>query len=295
MTRELVLIHGRAQQNYDAEKLKELWVDSFKKGLEKNGLTLPIAEDKIRFPYYGNTLIGMVEGIPADKVAEIVVRGDDSNAAETEFVRAAILETLAKHDVTDEKIQAFANKQILERGIANWEWVQAGLQALDHYVPYASSTGVALRTRDVYRYLKNPVIRRKIDGGVAEAFDAATEAVVVGHSLGSVVAYNVLQKHGSADNWKVPLFVTVGAPLAVTAIKKAIQPIKHPTAATKWFNAMDERDVVPLYPLDAGHFDVDPAIENKTDVDNFTDNRHGIAGYLSDPVVAKRIHDALVA
>lgn len=291
MTRELVFVHGRAQQNYDADKLKELWVDSLKKGLEKNDLTLPISEDKIRFPYYGNTLIGMVEGIPDDQVVDVVVRGDDANDAETEFVRAAIMETLAQHNVTDEKIQALSDEQIVERRITNWEWVQSGLKALDYYVPYASSAAVALRTRDVYQYLKNPVIRRKIDEGVAGAFDSATESVVVGHSLGSVVAYNVLH----AGGWKVPLFVTVGSPLAVTAIKKALQPIKHPDSATKWFNAMDERDVVPLYPLDTAHFDVSPAIENKTDVDNFTDNRHGIAGYLSDPVVAKRIHDALVA
>ena len=57
---------------------------------------------------------------------------------------------------------------------------------------------------------------------------------------------------------------------------------------------MDERDIVALYPLDSDHFAIDPAIENKLDVDNPTVNRHGITGYLSDAVVARRIHDALV-
>jgi hypothetical protein len=56
---------------------------------------------------------------------------------------------------------------------------------------------------------------------------------------------------------------------------------------------MDDRDVVSLYPLDPKHFLVDPPIENKTNVDNPTANRHGISGYLSDRVVAKRIYDAL--
>jgi hypothetical protein len=46
--------------------------------------------------------------------------------------------------------------------------------------------------------------------------------------------------------------------------------------------------------LDALHFGVDPAVENKDDVANGTSNRHGISGYLSDPIVARRIHDALV-
>jgi hypothetical protein len=62
-----------------------------------------------------------------------------------------------------------------------------------------------------------------------------------------------------------------------------------------WFNALDHRDIVALYPLDADHFGVEPAIENKTDVENHTDNRHGISGYLDDEVVARRIFDALTA
>jgi hypothetical protein len=89
------------------------------------------------------------------------------------------------------------------------------------------------------------------------------------------------------------LYVTVGAPLAVTSIKQSIAPIKHPACVDKWFNAMDDRDIVSLYPLDENHFDIHPSIENKTDVDNPTENRHGIVGYLPDPVVARRIHDAL--
>jgi len=36
-----------------------------------------------------------------------------------------------------------------------------------------------------------------------------------------------------------------------------------------------------------------PAIENKNDVANDTSNHHGITGYLKDPVVAKRLYDAL--
>ena len=57
---------------------------------------------------------------------------------------------------------------------------------------------------------------------------------------------------------------------------------------------MDERDVVALYPLDAGHFPLDPEITNKRDVDNPTANRHGISGYLSDQEVAKALFDAVV-
>jgi len=48
-----------------------------------------------------------------------------------------------------------------------------------------------------------------------------------------------------------------------------------------------------LHPLDSVNFNISPSIENKTDVNNHTDNRHGIAGYLDDATVAIQIRNAL--
>lgn len=61
-----------------------------------------------------------------------------------------------------------------------------------------------------------------------------------------------------------------------------------------WFNALDERDVVALQPLDGTTFAVDPPIDNYTGVRNRTENAHGISGYLDDPQVATRIYEALM-
>jgi hypothetical protein len=116
-----------------------------------------------------------------------------------------------------------------------------------------------------------------------------------------VVTYNLLRQQGHRRNWKVPLLVTVGSPLAIAEIRKTLRsfaPARCPECVSTWFNAMDERDVVALYPLDTARFPlnpVNPAIENKTDVRNDTANRHGISGYLSDKEVARRIYDALTA
>jgi hypothetical protein len=107
------------------------------------------------------------------------------------------------------------------------------------------------------------------------------------------VAYSLINREGDALGWAVPLFVTVGSPLAVTAIKKRLAPIKHPQCVRSWFNARDKKDVVALYPLDKSHFAVRPEIENKNDLENLTGNRHGIVGYLGDLAVARKIYDAL--
>ena len=55
--------------------------------------------------------------------------------------------------------------------------------------------------------------------------------------------------------------MTLGSPLAVTKIKQMITPIGHPACVKKWFNAMDERDIVALYPLSKKYFQVTPQIE----------------------------------
>ena len=84
-------------------------------------------------------------------------------------------------------------------------------------------------------------------------------------------------------------------PLNPATLYRGIRQGRYPKPVKVWFNAFDTRDVVALYPLDGANFPVTPAIENYAGVNNHTDNRHGIAGYLDDPVVAKRILGALAA
>jgi hypothetical protein len=108
-----------------------------------------------------------------------------------------------------------------------------------------------------------------------------------------VVAYNVLRTERRA--LQVPLFVTVGSPLGVRAIRDQLVPLRYPRPAAAWYNAYDPRDVVALYPLDSRNFPVTPSVQNAGRVNNRTSNRHGIVGYLDDPDVAKRVLDALAA
>lgn len=295
MTRQLVFVHGRAQERQDSIALKKAWIDAWKAGLDSAGLEMPIAESDIRFPYYGDTLEQMTGGLTEEEAARIVVRGDGLERAEEDFLREWLQEIQAKAGISDAEVAAVVDPTVRERGVLNWGWVQGILQVLDKRVPGASGASVALATKDVYSYLTKPRIREPLDAGVRSAFTPNTDTVVVSHSLGTVIAYNVLRRDVDSLDFNVPLFVTLGSPLAVTVVKKMVRPIAHPRCAGRWFNAMDERDVVALFPLDSDHFDVEPAIENKTDVDNQTKNRHGISGYLSDPEIASRIHGALIA
>ncbi|MCU7852587.1 MAG: hypothetical protein KZQ80_10275 [Candidatus Thiodiazotropha sp. (ex Monitilora ramsayi)] len=294
MTKQLVFIHGRSQQHKDSVALKADWINAFKKGLEKSHLTLPISESDIKFPYYGQTLFDLVDG-DDENAADVVVRGTAKDAAQKAFFQEVFEELRERENIDEEKLRAVAGADVVQRGPLEWEWLQGILKAVDTYVPGASGASIALATSDVYQYMKNDAIHNIINKGVRKAIAPGKQTVVVSHSLGTVVAYNLLNKDAQAGEWEIPLFVTLGSPLGVKAIRKAVRPIAHPACADKWFNAMDERDIVALYPLDEDRFDVDPSIENKTDVNNSTSNRHGISGYLEDADVAARIHAAIVS
>ena len=302
--RDLVFVHGRAQQSKDSKALKAEWIAYWADGLKKSGLSVPLPDNRIHFPYYGDTLDQLVAGKSPEEAAKIVVRGvapeggGELSLEERAFIEAVLLESIGRFEGDAEGAvwRALPPGAIVEKGVLNWGWVQGLLEVLDKHIPGASSASVALATRDVFQYLTNDIIRDVINAGTVSAMPAEEETVVVSHSLGTVVAYNVLRLNAKQKGWKVPLFVTLGSPLAVSVIKEKlarIKPIAFPVNVATWFNAMDERVVVSLYPLDKENFSLTPAIVNKTNVRNSTSNAHGISGYLGDKEVAKRIYDAV--
>jgi hypothetical protein len=280
----LLLVHGRSQGGKDPVKLRTEWLDALANGLKKAELALP-SDVAVDFPFYGDLLDVFVRqfNLPADPA--IVPKGSPVFDEYAAFREQVALELQAKAGISDADVQAEYRGAATDKGIQNWEWVQAVIRLLDRNVTGISQTTIEVFLRDVFLYTQRDVVRIAIDQIVSDKLVPDT-AVVVGHSLGSVVAYNVLK----AAARKVPLYVTVGSPLAIRAVRKSLNPICNPAGARGWYNAYDNHDVVALYPLDRDNFDVSPAVTNYGSVQNWTDNRHGIVGYLDDVNVAKIIH-----
>lgn len=290
--RTLVLVHGRAQEHKDPLAVKQEWLSALDEGAHHAGRPLDLPDDRVRLPYYGQTLFDLVAG-DAEHAAEVVVRGSDAGPdAETLFVRETLLEIAERAGVTEDAAQE-AGTEAVERGPMNWRWVRATLTALDR-LPDVSAWSIALATRDVYQYLHNVRVRDTIEDGVRQALDGTEGAVVVSHSLGTVVAYNLLRREAGPRAWDVPLLVTLGSPLGVTSISRTLRPVSWPERVGAWFNAYDPEDLVALHPLTAPWFPVD-RIDDYGKVDNPTSNQHGISGYLSDSRVAATILEALAA
>jgi len=281
---KLVLIHGRGQASQDPAQLKHNWLAALRYGCDRGHVQLP-ADTVVEFAYYGDLLADLVAQVGAPLGQELRAKGPVTvpNSA----LQGEILTEIAAHaGVSDSDIRLETGNLPIQKGPANWEWVQAIIRALDH-IPGLNSRLIDAFTRDVYVYLTYSGVRAQVDKVVADAL-GDEPCVVLAHSLGTVVAYNVLRARAAMPYY--PKLVTLGSPLGIQAIKQQLAtPLVSPPCIGQWFNAYDDRDVVALAPLDDRTFNVTPPIINKSDVLNFTDNRHGIEGYLADPVVARQV------
>ncbi len=292
--KRLLLIHGRDQQGKNSTALKNEWLAAWDRGLAKSNLQRP-AGLTIDFPFYGDRLAALVDAANRPTGPEASPKGVEGDRGYDDF-QAEVADELARiHGLEPAAIRAqiarvHGDQVATQKGPLNWEWIQAIIALIDDAAPDLSSAVLGVLLRDVYLYLTEEDIREEVDSIASQNLSGDTVAVV-GHSLGSVVGFNILRAFAKKNGGKKPRYVTVGSPLGINAIKQRLGRLSN--AGSSWYNAFDERDVVALKPLDGNNFPVTPAIENNAAVSNHSSNRHGIVGYLDDKAVAKRIFDAL--
>ncbi|MEU9779663.1 hypothetical protein AB0H92_01510 [Streptomyces phaeochromogenes] len=141
-------------------------------------------------------------------------------------------------------------------------------QLLRHFIPDA----------DGYFFRE---AREEIKGRLRTALDGVDgPVVVVSHSLGTVVAYDVLSEDGSAHR-EVPLFITLGSPLGYTEIQDVVaRPLRIPAPVRLWTNVADPLDLVTLDTTLADDFSTGTKMIADIVVDNPSPNNHASCGYL---------------
>jgi pimeloyl-ACP methyl ester carboxylesterase len=172
--------------------------------------------------------------------------------------------------------------------------VQAALRALSGSRFFAGLTMRMLifSLHQVRRYLTDPAVHAAIQECVASIIREDTR-VVVGHSLGSVVAYEALSAH---PEWPVRTLVTLGSPLGIrNLIFDRLQPTPiidgrrvrgvWPPSVRTWTNVVDAGDVVALVK------DLRPLFGNGVHgfvIENFA-TAHDVSSYLTDKVTGAAI------
>lgn len=314
----LLLIHGRSQEGKNPDDLKETWLDALQIGARRAGVQLP-AELQAFFPYYGDELVRRVQSAPPVDI-DANVRGSASKEA------TIFSELMAEYDsIAAEKYPEAVNSR--QPGIRQDEQLRgsgASIQSVDD--EYRGELKVALgrlvdklipgatrfivsKLRDVAAYLGNETTRSAVLKIAKDQLDLCVVAskeknepiVVVAHSLGTVVAHDLLAKHNQAP---IDLLVTLGSPLGIEHVQNhLLAGAVWPETVKRWINAADSGDIVALIPsLGRSNFfkaayeknhDARCDVLNLTDIDNKTDNEHGISGYLDDPGIAREIIAAL--
>ena len=295
MKTQLVFMPGRGRYHKDAAALKTEWLDALGEGLAKRGLTLPVNAAEVRFPDYTAVLREIVADSDEAAVADVIIRRAGEDPTQQAFFAEVLDELRSREGIDMARLEAIAGAAVLESGPLSVQWLQGILTAVTACVPAANSARIALAINDLYQYLYNVAFRQAINDDARRSIALGRPTVLVSHSLGALIAYELVSGDPRANQWVIPLWVTLGAPLGINAVRKRLNPLVHPGCVAHWFNAIDALDTVALYPLTAERFDVQPPVDNKTDVANESANRHDFAGYLRDADVAARIHAALTA
>jgi pimeloyl-ACP methyl ester carboxylesterase len=275
----VVFVHGRGQSGKGSDTLHRSWRKALALGLKHSpGHSAAKAPDQTRMAYYADLLAPPTTLGPSVKtfaktwMAEI----DRAKGWKLSAVASNVGNAVSKaNPAASERFQAFVKRF---EGKAGW-----------------SQDAFGLLFRDVDWYLTDTTTRRNVNNVVRQAILASTDVgpcVVVGHSLGSVVAYNVLRSLPATT--PVRALVTLGSPLATSSILNGLTPKASgvPACVAQWLNAYDERDIVALEPLRASVVDPASTIDEWDDLDNDSRNHHAIERYLAVPEVARWIADA---
>jgi hypothetical protein len=279
----LVFIHGRGQQERSAAELELIWTRAWELGLKKNNLSIP-ESTTIIFPFYGDKLIELIQAKEDNRE-----RSKGFNDEPLPRFMLEIIRELDDHMMsTDSEYAKQYLEQEISKGPMNWEWFQSVLRRLDN--TWLGDFSLSVFTKDAYHYLDDKKIQHEVNDLVRGCMNNEP-CVVVGHSLGSAVGYQIFQENPALY---IKKYITVGSPLGLTSFQKRLYDKSMPTCVHAWYNALDEGDGVALHLLDEHHFNVQPSIENYNGVHNHTKNKHGIEGYLDDKEVARVIYEALI-
>ena len=167
------------------------------------------------------------------------------------------------------------------------------------------------------RYLKNRngignSIRASLRAELDSAWNSGAPVLLIGHSLGSVIAYDTLWElsRERASARRIDLFVTLGSPLATHFIQRKLRgsrehgAARYPTNIRHWANFTARGDTTALQPRLQPTFaemltlGLVESFDDVVDFDNYFRgelglNEHEAYGYLSQPSVGATVGDWL--
>jgi hypothetical protein len=230
----VVGIHGIAQEYRGPNTLKADWISDLQDGMAISGAN-QLDQDDLDIVFYGDLFRppgSKATGIPPYTAADVA---DGFEKDLLEAFRLAAVDDLDPAVTT--KVRAPAR-------------VQKALNFLSQFPFFAGMTERLIigLIKQVHVYLTDTSLRAAVQERAARVITPET-AVLIGHSLGSVIAYEAVCAH---PEWDLSL-VTLGSPLGIrNLIFERLMPPPvngrghYPPGVAAWTNIADAGDIVAL-------------------------------------------------
>ncbi|WP_406128492.1 hypothetical protein [Streptomyces sp. NBC_00989] len=237
----VVCIHGIGQQHTGERELHGSWHPALCDGLIRAEARFTPDASDVQCVFYGDLFRPPGRTLSFDDPP--LDASDVADGFETELLLAWWREAAR----TDETVLPPDARTLARTPHA----VQRALNSLSRSRFFAGIAlrGLVLDLRQVRAYLCDQALRAAVQQRVADAVTDRTR-IVVGHSLGSVVAYEALCAH---PEWPVRSLLTLGSPLGIRnlvfdRLHKGVDGTSGawPGAVEQWTNLADEGDVVAL-------------------------------------------------
>ena len=300
MGKMLFLIHGRSFKP-DKEDLEDIWVEALRHGIERDFGAKALGEFTSihrRFIYYGNHSNRFLEK-----------RNPDYDKRQDVAIRQATLKGLKKHAKADYTKANYRKVSSRFRGLPEF--------LADAVAGPASVFGfgddlIALKAPDMRHYWNEETefgsaVRWKLTKPLRDAFKNGDDVMLIAHSLGTLIAYDVLWKFSYYGEYqgirkhRLSHLVTLGSPLGNPTVQQRLKGgrikgfRRYPTNVAVWSNVAAEDDYVCHEETvedeyrDMGAAITDYPIYNLAVKDGKA-HQHHTTGYLIHPVVAKLVY-----
>jgi hypothetical protein len=132
--------------------------------------------------------------------------------------------------------------------------------------------------------------RAKMQERLQKALDAVADPIVlIAHSLGSVIAYDVLSEQRYSKR-QIRLFITIGSPLGIPVIQCFLtRPLRAHRSISAWYSFSDRWDPVALDQTLSDRFQPAGTIFDGRVMNPDRPLRHAAVGYLASHLVRRII------
>ena len=289
---KVIFIHGMNQQNYTAHRLKVHWLKVFKLGLQQIHCKVNLRDLHISMPFYGDLLtkyqlnnqLDLATFLPKSLLnVRLPLHVQEQHPATKEHT--PVIPLLPPSP--DQQGQSFSEKLYLTSQLVK-DRVLKELVILLNNFPQLHESLIQQFLIETYLYLSNPQFMQEVHQRILKHIREGEEYIIVAHSLGSVIAYQLLanpSKHFTAQR-----FITLASPLAFRVIqcKMSTPSIRPQNLTGEWHNFYSQDDFLTAFPLTEAPFNFQPPIINQK-IFTFANQPHEIVGYLQHPSVVRSI------